>query len=109
MPSPPQFRKDYGTSKYVPVDLRRKRTRAIRRALTVKEVRFDCAVCNSLCCWNLVPSPAPLVHMQRTALTCVLVPGICVLALVQKSIKSKRQATKEANFPRRRYAVAAQA
>ena len=31
------FRKDYGTSKYVPVDLRRKKTRALRRALTTKE------------------------------------------------------------------------
>lgn len=34
-----QLREKYGTLKYVPTDLRFKKTRAIRRRLTKKEVR----------------------------------------------------------------------
>ena len=104
---PFQFRKDYGTSKYVPVDLRRKRTRAIRRALTVKEVR---ARCPARC---LAGAASPGVPLPGNVACCVRVltrTGVAApFHWLQKSIKSKRQTVRESNFPKRRFAVAAQA
>lgn len=39
-----QLREKYGHGKYVPTDLRYKKTRAIRRRLTKNEVSEECAI-----------------------------------------------------------------
>ena len=84
----PQFREKLTGGKYIPKDLRFKKTRAMRRALTATEVRPTSAHR----AWRAAPhSPVP----------------VAVSARAQRSRKTEKQRKKESYFPLRRYAVKA--
>ena len=99
--------------KYKPTDLRDKKTRAIRRRLTVSEVRAGWLLFFCFCrvterCAQCVPADR---RCQLDCLFCAChhcrwgLSGGC--AAVQKNVKTERQQKKESNFPIRRYAIKA--
>lgn len=81
-----QFREVLGSKKYVPMDLRRKKTRAIRHALSKTEVRMGLPPLSARCVRSWLTHGMPRAQAKK---------------------KTLRQQKKLAYFPMRKYAVKA--
>jgi large subunit ribosomal protein L35e len=92
------LRQAYSKKKYMPLDLRPKKTRAIRRRLTKHQVSIP--VC-------FIHFPTLLVRVCSQAIFVVNLFCEGNVACLQLSIKTERQKKKEAYFPLRKFAVKA--
>ncbi len=96
------LREAYSKKKYMPLDLRPKKTRAIRRQLTKHQVIFS----PSSSVFSKFIFVSLFIFHSQTCLVQSFILCWCVVH-TQLSIKTERQQKKEAYFPLRKFAVKA--